>query len=225
MMRKNRSVIEAGRDEIGDSRGDKPLRQPAGDIRGRIPAGPLEPYLEEDERVLWCGQPRREGNMRRAGDRSGALTSFAWLTAAALLAGAVFFRFPAAGYCAAALVAVILFGLVSPRLVLKLNAPMTYYALTDRRALILIRGRTVRFRQLRYSSPLRVELCATGDGEARGTIVFITLPTFFNVRVRQRAGLFFNSVLLDAFNDVEDAIEVLGVLEKAREGTASDDGR
>lgn len=204
---------------------DNPIRHPAGKNADRlrsVPAGPLSPFLEADEIVLWYGQPS-DTVVRRSGDRSLAITFAAWLAVAAVLLLSVLLHNTAAGYCGIILLAVTLFTLHSPLVILRYSKPLTHYAVTDKRLLLLIRGRLRRFRGLPYDMLERAVLCMGSGDDGSGSIVFLPhISGYHSLRARYRAKLLSDSILLDAFNDIRGADEVYGIIVKATSYKSTD---
>ncbi|MGI6166711.1 MAG: helix-turn-helix transcriptional regulator [Eubacteriales bacterium] len=186
----------------------------AGEPGGRsdIWKSPLAAYLADNEKVLWSGQPTTEHVGVR---KSGAVHIlniivfgfiFFWLVYSIRLSSFV------------ALFGLFFFGIwlytvFGKTIVLNINKPNIYYAVTNMRVMLCITGRVNRFRDISYRRLSEVRLILSRRGTGCGTIVFVTpthAPEYPYGRRYDRVA--YTNSLLDSFIDIADAKRVYDLI-------------
>ncbi|NLW74562.1 MAG: helix-turn-helix transcriptional regulator [Clostridiales bacterium] len=216
------SASGAGRGfgDIGEGAFDSGDRNPtfAGETGGRsdIWKSPLAAYLADNEKVLWAGQPTPE---HVGGRMSGAERIFNIIVFGFIIFWLVYtIRFNS-------FVAVFglfffwmwLYTVFGKKIVLYINKPNIYYAVTNMRVMLCITGRVNRFRDISYRRLTEVRLILSRRKTGCGTIVFVTpahAPEYPYGRRYDRVA--YTNSLLNSFIDIADAKHVYDLINAAK---------
>ena len=134
---------------------------------------PLAAYLSDNEKVLWTGQPTGEyvGGRMSSYERFFHIFVLAfalfWLAFAARLSSFM-------GIFGLFFIGMWFYTAFGKVIVLNINKPNIYYAVTNMRVMLCITGRVNRFRDISYKRLGEVRLILSRRGTGCGTIVFFT---------------------------------------------------
>ena len=207
----------SGIGEGAKSPGDR-SRVFGGEPEGRsdIWNSPLAAYLGENEKVLWAGQSTAEhvGGWMSGYERffHVFMLAFAlfWLAFAVNLSSIM-------GIFSLLFIGMWLYTAFGKYIVLSINKPNIYYAVTNMRVMLCITGRVNRFRDISYKRLSEARLILSRRGTGCGTIVFITpthIPQYPYGRRYDRVAN--TNSLLDAFIDIADARRVYDLINAAK---------
>lgn len=199
----------------GDGTGGPDARESSDAEARGFERSPLIRYIATDERVLWFGQPTDERVGGRRGQTMGTifigllfiLFSVIWTRSGlpfSVFFGLIFFAFG-------------IYSIFGRAIILGINKPNTYYAVTDRRVMMLIIGSWNRFRDIRYGRMSGAKLILSRRKTGCGTIVFSSpnlIPEYPYGRYHDRVAN--TNSLLDSFADIAGAQRVYNLINEAK---------
>jgi hypothetical protein len=201
--------------EAAENGGDRDFNR---ESRPDFLGSPLGRYIDDHERVLWSGQPglRLAGGIREVFSKN-FLLGLLFIVFSALPAfdtiSITVFNVIVKGL----LLLVGLFLMLGKMTIIGTNLKNIYYAVTDRRVLIMINVRNVRFREIKFERIRNMKLNLRRNGGGRGTIVFYVpnyIPEYPYGKHSDR--IMNTNQLLDSFVDIEDAKRVYNLINDAK---------
>lgn len=179
---------------------------------------PFHRYLLPNEQLLWVGRPR-QGMMLRASDRYAiplTLCAGAWVIycGVGIMRPFTARRITEIRWLGLPVIAIGLYLIIFRFIHDAWRRRHTWYALTDRRALFLYRGKTVHLYGVDLVDTSEIELKEHADGA--GTIVFIEpkVDPYWAGRVHAIASI--GQSQQKSFEGIQDAREVCALIDRTR---------